>query len=183
MDTGKLVAAYVKLRDARAELKHKYEEEDGALREKMDKIEHALLELTKEHGLDSIKTPYSEGDGVWIMNRKTIREVRKLKDNDDQYLWQPGLAEDQQPTILASGYREATDLAEPDQDGDYTTGEEPIVYGDFMEGYTISDRVQIAIQRLVERFSDQGAVGFQARRRVGGQVTKSEALAIQRVGT
>jgi len=57
------------------------------------------------------------------------------------------------------------------------------VYGDFMEGYTISDRVQIAIQRLVERFSDQGAVGFQARRRVGGQVTKSEALAIQRVGT
>lgn len=130
----------------------------------------------------SIKTPYSEGDGVWIMNRKTIREVRKLKDNDDQYLWQPGLAEDQQPTILESGYREATDLAEPDQDGDYTTGEEPIVYGDFMEGYTISDRVQIAIQRLVERFSDQGAVGFQARRRVGGQVTKSEALAIQRVG-
>lgn len=58
MDTGKLVAAYVKLRDARAELKHKFEEEDGALREKMDKIEQKLLDLTKEHGLDSIKTPY-----------------------------------------------------------------------------------------------------------------------------
>lgn len=58
MDTGKLVAAYVKLRDARAELKHKFDEEDSRLREKMDKIEQTLLDLTKEHGLDSLKTPY-----------------------------------------------------------------------------------------------------------------------------
>ena len=129
-----------------------------------------------------IKTPYSNSErAVFIMQRKTIREVRKLKDGDDQYLWNPGLAEDQQPTILESGYREATDLQEPDPDGSYTTGEEPIIYGDFQEGYTISDRVQIAIQRLVERFSDQGAVGFQARRRVGGRVVKPEALAVQRV--
>lgn len=58
MDTGKLVAAYVKIRDARADLKHKFDEEDGALREKLEKIEQALLNLTKEHGLDSIKTPH-----------------------------------------------------------------------------------------------------------------------------
>lgn len=132
----------------------------------------------------SIKTPYSTRNGVWIMNRLTIREVRKLKDNDGRYIWNPGLASDQQPTILESPYREATDLVEPnDTDGNYTTGEEPIIYGDFEEGYVISDRVQVAIQRLVERFSDQGAVGFQARRRVGGQVVKPEALAVQKVSS
>lgn len=129
-----------------------------------------------------IKTPYSSSDNAyWLMNRKTIREVRKLKDNDNQYLWQPGLAQDQQPTILESGYREATDLVAPDASGTYTTGEQPIVFGDFQEGYTISDRVQIAIQRLNEVYADQGAVGFQGRRRVGGQVTKPEALAIQTI--
>jgi len=58
MDTGKLVAAYVKLRDARADLKHKFDEEDAQLKQKMDKIEQVLLDLTKEHGLDSLKTPY-----------------------------------------------------------------------------------------------------------------------------
>jgi HK97 family phage major capsid protein len=131
----------------------------------------------------AIKTPYSDRGGVWIMNRLTIREVRKLKDDDGRYIWNPGLAEDQQPTILESPYREATDLVEPDSDGKYATGEFPIIYGDFEEGYVISDRVQVAIQRLVEKFSDQGAVGFQARRRVGGKVVKPEALAIQRVAS
>lgn len=129
-----------------------------------------------------IKTPYSDSNNAfWLMDRKTIREIRKLKDSDGDYIWNPGLASDQQPTILEAGYREATDLVAPDSDGTYTTGEEPILFGDYMEGYTISDRVQIAIQRLVEKYSDQGAVGFQARRRVGGQVTKAEAIAVQKV--
>jgi HK97 family phage major capsid protein len=129
-----------------------------------------------------IKTPYSTSDNSYfLMNRKTIREVRKLRDNGGDFIWQPGLAQDRQPTILESPYREATDLVEPDSDGSYETGEFPVLYGDFMEGYTISDRVQISIQRLVERFSNQGAIGFQARRRIGGQVTKPEALVKHRV--
>lgn len=64
MDTGKLVAAYVKLRDARNELKHKFDEEDAELRKKMDKIEQRLLDLSKEHGLDSLKTPYGTASRV-----------------------------------------------------------------------------------------------------------------------
>lgn len=129
-----------------------------------------------------IKTPYSDSNNAYfLMNRKTIREVRKLKDADDQYLWNPGLAEDREPTILESPYREATDLVAPNSSGNYNTGEYPILYGDWMEGYTISDRVQVSIQRLVEKYSDQGAIGFQGRRRIGGQVTKPEALVKHRV--
>lgn len=58
MNTGKLVSAYVRIRDARAELKRKYEEDDAELKAKLDTIEQKLLDLTKEHGLDSLKTPY-----------------------------------------------------------------------------------------------------------------------------
>jgi hypothetical protein len=58
MDTGKLVSAYIRIRDARADLKRKYEEEDGELKTKLEAIEQKLLDLAQEHGLDSLKTPY-----------------------------------------------------------------------------------------------------------------------------
>jgi len=64
MDTAKLVSAYIRIRDARAELKHKFDEEDGALKDKLDTIENALLDLAKEHGLDSMKTPYGTASKV-----------------------------------------------------------------------------------------------------------------------
>ncbi len=64
MDTSKLVAAYVRLRDARNDLKHKFEEQDAEYKAKLDKIEQALLDLTKEHGLDSVKTPHGTASRV-----------------------------------------------------------------------------------------------------------------------
>jgi predicted nuclease with TOPRIM domain len=58
MDTDKLVLAYIRLRDARSDLKRKFEEEDGELLKKMDMIEAELLEHAKEHGLESMKTRF-----------------------------------------------------------------------------------------------------------------------------
>lgn len=130
----------------------------------------------------NIKTPYT-GNAVWMLNRLSIREVRKLKDANDQFLWQPGLAENRQPTILEAPYVEATDLAAPNDSGNFSTGDKPIVFGNFQQGYTIVDRIATTIQRLVEKYSDEGAVGFQARKRVGGQVTKGEAICTMTIGT
>ena len=56
MDTNKLVRAYINIRDARAELKATYEAEDAALKDKLGKIETALLALADELKLSSIKT-------------------------------------------------------------------------------------------------------------------------------
>ena len=64
MDTSKLVAAYIRLRDARADLKHKFDEEDAALKEKLDRVEAALLQTAKENGLESMKTPYGTASKV-----------------------------------------------------------------------------------------------------------------------
>ncbi len=58
MDTSKLVAAYVRIRDTRNDLKKKFDEQDAELKSKLDAIEQELLNLAKEHGMDSIKTAH-----------------------------------------------------------------------------------------------------------------------------
>ena len=47
----------------------------------------------------SLKSPYRK-NAIWIMNDATIRLVRKLKDGNGQYLWQPALREGEFDTIL-----------------------------------------------------------------------------------
>lgn len=56
VSAGRLVAAYVKIRDTRAKRKAEFEEEDGKLREQQDKIGDALLAICKEQDADSMRT-------------------------------------------------------------------------------------------------------------------------------
>lgn len=54
--TDRLVKAYIKMRDAKAELKRRFEEEEKKIEEQMDTVERHLLEVCKAAGADSIKT-------------------------------------------------------------------------------------------------------------------------------
>jgi hypothetical protein len=54
----KLVRAYVKMRDARSQLKAKYDEEDNSIKEQMEMVEAKLLEMCKTTGADSLRTKY-----------------------------------------------------------------------------------------------------------------------------
>ena len=56
ISVDKLVGAYTKIRDKRAELSAKYKEEEAELRELQDKIKVALLDYCKEHEVDSVRT-------------------------------------------------------------------------------------------------------------------------------
>jgi len=56
VSTSKLSSIYLKIRDARSELKAKYEEDDKKLEEQMDVIEAKLLDICKATDADSIKT-------------------------------------------------------------------------------------------------------------------------------
>jgi predicted nuclease with TOPRIM domain len=56
METEKLIKAYLKLRDARSELKREYDEKDSELLEKQDRIEAVLLEHAKANNIESMKT-------------------------------------------------------------------------------------------------------------------------------
>lgn len=117
----------------------------------------------------SVKTAYS-ANGTWLMNRKTMAAVRKLKDTDGSYLWQPSIAAGLTPTLLGRPVYEAVDM--PDVAADAT----PIVFGDFATGYAIADRVGFEIIRDDITGAGNGIVKLHARRRVGGRVVMGEAL-------
>ena len=118
----------------------------------------------------AVKTGYAIR-GVWLLNRSTLAAVRKLKDDQGQYIWQPGLAVGQPNTILGSPYAELPDM--PGEAANAT----PIAFGDLRRAYTIVDRIQLSVLRDPFTQATAGKIRFIARRRVGGQVVLPEALA------
>lgn len=120
--------------------------------------------------LYSLKESYAR-NATWVMNRKTIGKVRMLKDGTTNvYLWAPGIAAGAPNTILGLPYIECPDMA------DVSGGAFPIALGDFRRGYIIVDRISIMVQRLVEKFAEQGQIAFLIRKRIGGQVVLPEAI-------
>jgi HK97 family phage major capsid protein len=118
----------------------------------------------------AVKTGYAIR-GVWLLNRSTLAAVRKLKDDQGQYIWQPGLAVGQPNTILGSPYAELPDM--PGEAANAT----PIAFGDLKRAYTVVDRIQLSVLRDPFTQATAGKIRFIARRRVGGQVVLPEAVA------
>jgi len=117
----------------------------------------------------AIKTAYSR-NATWVLNRTTLGAARKLKDADNNYIWQPGLAMGIPNTILGAPYVEMPDM--PDE----AANAYPIAFGDFRRAYYIVDRVNMSVLRDPFTQATSGAVRFVARRRVGGQVVLAEAI-------
>lgn len=135
--------------------------------------------LTADHLIDlfhDLPGAYASR-AVWAMNRSTIGEVRKLKNNAGDYLWQDAISAGNPPTILGRPVIEFPDMPSINPADEAT----PIVFGDFMSAFRIFDRVNLSVLR--DPFSQQtnGLVRFHARRRVGGAVTKTEALRLLKV--
>lgn len=116
-----------------------------------------------------IKTAYSR-NATWILNRSTLGSVRKLKDDNAQYIWQPGLASLRPSTILDAPYVEMPDM--PDE----AANAYPMAFGDFRRGYMAVDRSSMSILRDPYTQATGGLIRFIFRRRVGGQVVISEAM-------
>ena len=57
ISSDKLAEIYIKIRDKRAELKEKFEEQDNELKAQQDLLAEQMLALCHEQGADSIKTP------------------------------------------------------------------------------------------------------------------------------
>jgi len=118
----------------------------------------------------ALKEPYVP-NATFVMQRATIKEIRKLKDAQGQYLWMPSLKTEAEPaTILDRPYASAPDMP--------AIGNNlyPVVFGDFRRGYLIVDR--IVMEMMTDPYTSKatGMVEFSARRRVGGGVVQAEAL-------
>ena len=104
----------------------------------------------------------------WMMSRATLADVRKLKDGDGNYLWQPDFGQRVGGVLLGYPIVEADDMPT------IATGSLSIAFGDFAEAYTIVDRMGIRVLR--DPFTAKPYVRFYTTKRVGGDVINFEAL-------
>lgn len=118
----------------------------------------------------NLKRPYRKG-ASFIMNDKTIAQIRKLKDNNGQYLWQPSLVAGEPDQI--AGYKVRTSAYAP---------ENAISFGDYSY-YNIADRGARSFKTLNELFAGNGMVGFVAKERVDGLLLIPEAVQILNLKT
>jgi len=124
----------------------------------------------------ALKEGYAR-NASWLMKRATVKVVRLLKEaTTNAYIWQPGLQANQPATLLGNPVVECVDMPSGLVDNQYE-----VAYGDFRRGYLIGDRIQIEIQRLVEKYAEFGQIGFMARKRFNGQVVLPEAIKLLKI--
>ena len=118
----------------------------------------------------TLKRPYRK-KAAFIMNDKNLAVLRKLKDANDQYLWQPSLKEGEPERLL--GYPVYTSAYAP---------ADAIAFGDFSY-YNIGDRGSRSFKKLTELFAGNDMVGFVAKERVDGKLILPEAVQILKLKT
>lgn len=118
----------------------------------------------------TLKRPYRK-KAAFIMNDKNLAVLRKLKDANDKYLWQPSLKEGEPERLL--GYPVYTSAYAP---------ADAIAFGDFSY-YNIGDRGSRSFKKLTELFAGNDMVGFVAKERVDGKLILPEAVQILKLKT
>ena len=118
----------------------------------------------------SLRAPYRR-NAVFIMNDSTIKAIRKLKNGNGDYLWQPSLTAGQPDTLLnrpiyTSSYMPAI-----------AAGNKTVLFGD-LGYYWVADRQGRSFKRLNELYAATGQVGFLASQRVDGKLVLAEAVKV-----
>ena len=117
----------------------------------------------------SLTSPYRP-NAVWLMNDATVKILRKFQDQDDQYIWQPGLQAGSPDTLLGSPV-----YTDPHID---TVAATKVVaaYGDVAAGYIIRDVEGITVKVLSELYAANGQIGFRTSLRTDGDLRDSAAV-------
>ena len=121
----------------------------------------------------ALKRPYRK-NAVFLSNDKCVAALRKLKDANGQYLWQPSMQAGEPDRVL--GYKIYTSPFFPEPD----LGKPCVAFGDFSY-YTIGDRGVRSFQQLRELFAGNGMIGYVAKERVDGKLVLPEAVQLLKV--
>ena len=118
----------------------------------------------------SLKAPYRR-KAVFIMNDASVKALRKLKDSNGQYLWQPSLTAGTPDTLLnrpvyTSAYMPAIEAQA-----------KSVLFGD-LSYYWVADRQGRSFKRLGELYAPTGQVGFLGTQRVDGKLVLPEAVKV-----
>lgn len=118
----------------------------------------------------TLKRPYRK-NAAFIMNDRTLLGLRKLKDNNGAYIWQPPYQAGEPDRVL--GYPVYTSAFVP---------ENAIAFGDY-KYYNIGDRGSRSFKPLNELFAGEGMIGFMMKERVDGILVLPEAVQIMKLAT
>ena len=118
----------------------------------------------------SLRTPYRK-NAIFMSSDSTIKAIRKLKDSNGQYLWQPGLQAGQPDTILNRPIHTSAYMPEIE------SGNKILLFGD-LSYYWVADRQGRSFQRLNELFAKNGQVGFRVFQRLDGKLILPESVKI-----
>jgi HK97 family phage major capsid protein len=129
----------------------------------------ALIDL-----IYSLKSGYRQ-NARFLMNRNVQAKIRKFKDDQDNYLWQPGIVAGQPATLL--GYP----IIDDDNMSDVGSNAYPVAFGDFSRGYLIVDRQGVRVLR--DPYTNKPYVHFYTTKRVGGGVQNFEAIKLLKCST
>ncbi len=141
-------------------------------------VDGGFAETDPEHDLfDLIYTLNAEyrGNASWVMNRSTQAEIRKIKDGDGNYIWQPASEAGARPMMLGFPIVETEDMP------GIEAGATAIAFGDFQRGYLVVDRIGIRVLR--DPFSSKPYVLFYTTKRVGGGVQDFGAIKLLKFGS
>lgn len=117
--------------------------------------------------ISSLKTSYLAG-ARFLMNKTTMAEIRKMKDGQGNYLWQPSFQLGTPNSLL--GYPVELDTKMPD----LGANKFPVAFGNFERGYLVVNRSGINLIR--DPYSQKPYVIYSCRRRIGGGVYNFEAI-------
>jgi HK97 family phage major capsid protein len=115
----------------------------------------------------SVKAAY-RANGSFVFNRATQAAIRKMRDDDGNYIWQPAARAGDASTLMGFPVAESEDMP------NLATNSLSIAFGDFRRGYLIVDRVGIRVLR--DPYSSKPYVLFYTTKRVGGGVQDFDAI-------
>jgi HK97 family phage major capsid protein len=132
----------------------------------------AVAAITSDEIIDmyhAVSNEYRRGNSLaWAAADGTIKLIRKLKDGDSQYLWQPGLQAGQPETLMGVPIYANSNMPAA------TAGLKSLTMANF-DYFYIADRGGINVQRLDELYAGNGQVGFRAYRRIDGALVQGAA--------
>lgn len=118
----------------------------------------------------SLRAPYRK-NAVWVMNDATVKTIRKLKDANGNYLWQPALTAGTPDTLLGRPIYTSSYVPT------IAAGKKTIAFGDFSY-YWIADRQGRTFKKLSELYAATDQTGFVGTQRVDGKLILPEAIKV-----
>ena len=130
-----------------------------------------LIEL-----MGALKSGYLVG-ASFGMSRQTNKAVRKLQDNNGQFIF--GQQDLMGGTLYGYAVAKYDDMTNPTSGSTFAVGALPIVFGNMATAYTIVDRTGLSV--VVDPFTSPSRVKYYTQRRVGAGILNGESLKILKI--